>query len=78
MGTLWGFIFGRFRNFKVFGGCFVGVVVFANFGYPICTVSRFIFDDVFDVFVGAFLITRGTVKCGFDTLFIVYKAYGHI
>ena len=44
----------------------------------ISMVLRLILGSFFDAFLMFFLIGRGNVKCGFDSLFTVYKAHGHI
>ena len=66
-----------FRDFMLFGGCFLRVFVFESFGDSIFTVLGIIFECFFDVFWVVFLLKRGSSKCGLDTLFTVYKAHGH-
>ena len=66
-----------FRDFMLFGGCFLGVLVFEPFGDSIFTVLGIIFECFFRCFWVVFLLKRGSKKCGLDTLFIVYKAHGH-
>ena len=79
--TSWGPFGGSFlvvfRNFKVFGSCFFGVVFWYHFGDLIYMVLRSILGSFFDVFLKLFRRTRGNVECGLDSLFIVYKAHGH-
>ena len=41
-------------------------------------VLKSILGCFLDAFLTFFLIRRGNVKCGFDSLFIVYKAHGHV
>ena len=41
-------------------------------------VSRSTLGCFFDDFLMFFLIRRENVKCGFDSLFIMYKAHGNI
>ena len=41
-------------------------------------VLRSILGCFFDDFLMFFLIRRENVKCGFDSLFIMYKAHGNI
>ena len=48
-------IFGYFRDFMLFGGCFLGVFVFEPFGDSIFTVLGFILDCCFAVFFVVFL-----------------------
>ena len=44
-----------FRDFMLFGGCFLGVLVFEPFGDSIFTVLGIIFECFFDVFFVVFL-----------------------
>ena len=44
-----------FRDFMLFGGCFLGVFVFEPFGDSIFTVLGIIFECFFDVFFVVFL-----------------------
>ena len=60
----------------LFGGCFLGVVVVDPFGDSIFMVLGIIFECLFDAFFVVVLITRGNKKCGFDSLFTMYKAHG--
>ena len=67
-----------FRDFMLFGGCFLGVLVFEPFGDSIFTVLGIIFECFVDAFfVVFFLLGCDSKKCGLDSLFIVYKAHGH-
>ena len=61
-----------FRDFMVFGGCFLGVFVFEPFGDSICTVLGIILGCFFHVFFVVFLLKRGSQKCGLDSLFIMF------
>ena len=77
LGPHFGTFLVMFRDFMLFGGCFLGVLVFEPFGDSIFTVLGIIFECFFDVFWVVFSLKRGSQKCGLDTLFTVYKAHGH-
>ena len=77
----WGPHFGTFlvifRDFMLFGGCFLGVFVFEPFGDSIFTVLGIIFECFVNAFFVVFLLKCESKKCGLDSLFIMYKAHGH-
>ena len=55
LGLCFGTFLVIFRDFMLFGGCFLGVFVFEPFGDSIFTVLGIIFECFFDVFFVVFL-----------------------
>ena len=68
----WGPHFGTFlvifRDFMLFGGCFLGVFVFEPFGDSICTVFGIILECFFDVFLLFFFMKAWKQKMWFGLI----------
>ena len=67
-----------FRNLRLLWWCFFFDLFFDRFRDSIFIVLKVIFECFFDASFVVFWMTRGSEKCGFDTLFTVYKAHGSL